>query len=378
MYNLIDIYQEKTHVVFDISGIKLKIKIKELEFFKHKKYEPKIKKYKYVHLMNNGLHSINIINFINKHFNNDEHCFIFPCVMLYKTQEKLNGTQNIFYCPLNNININAVDKIIIHGLMDVNLVRSLYKYKKLLQKTYWFIWGGDLYCAPKGKKDDYVRKNIAGILTSFDREIYEDKYGACKKYFDVTYPHDMTEEMLDGKEYKTEDYTHIQINNSTDETTLEMLDILSKFKDEKIKITTILSYTSKGHSNKQLEIMKKGYEIFGNKFNPIIEFMSKEDYAKHLASVDIYISNQNRQQGNGNATFIHSLGGKVFLKNNTSVYKKYNSIGIKIFDTYEISNMNFEEFCAFDEDEKQESIAILKERMKDETKIKQWSDFFNA
>ena len=35
------------------------------------------------------------------------------------------------------------------------------------------------------------------------------------------------------------------------------------------------------------------------------------------------------------------LGGKVFLKSNTSVYKKYNSIGMKIFDTYEISNVNW-------------------------------------
>ena len=72
------------------------------------------------------------------------------------------------------------------------------------------------------------------------------------------------------------------------------------------------------------------------------------------------------------------MGGKVFLKSDTSVYKKYNSIGMKIFDTYEISNLSFNEFCSFDENEKQKSIAILKERMKDETKVKQWDDFFKS
>ena len=106
--------------------------------------------------------------------------------------------------------------------------------------------------------------------------------------------------------------------------------------------------------------------------------MPKEEYVNHLASVNIYISNQNRQQGNGNATFIHSLGGKVFLKSDTSVYKKYNSIGMKIFDTYKIKDMNFKEFCAFNETEKQKSISILKERMKDETKVKQWREFFEV
>ena len=37
-----------------------------------------IKKYKYIHIMNNGLHSVTILEFIQKHFDNKEHCFIFP------------------------------------------------------------------------------------------------------------------------------------------------------------------------------------------------------------------------------------------------------------------------------------------------------------
>ena len=126
-----------------------------------------------------------------------------------------------------------------------------------------------------------------------------------------------------------------------------------------------------------MQIIKKGYEIFGNKFHPLIDFIPKEEYVNHLASIDIYISNQNRQQGNGNATFIYSLGGKVFLKNDTSVYKKYNSIGIKIFDTYQIKDLSFQEFCGFNAEEKQKSISLLKERMKDETKERQWRTFFN-
>lgn len=377
MTKLYKTYNEKFHKVYYIYGLKLKIKSKNLEIFNYIKFNSKIKDFKFVHIMNNGIHSINIINFINKYFNNKEHCFIFPGEMFFETQNKLKGISNIFHCSLKSIDFNSVNKIIVHGLFDSVLVKELYKYKKLLEKTYWFIWGGDLYSAPESKKDDFVRKNIAGILTSFDEEIYKKKYNKNIKCFDVTYPHEINEEMI-IKNLKKNNEVHVQINNSADITTLEMLDILSRFKNENIKISTILSYITVKQEDSRTQIIKKGYEIFGTKFNPITKFIPKEQYAQHLASVDIYISNQNRQQGNGNATFIHSLGGKIFLKSDTSIYKKYNSIGIKIFDTYEIKNMDFKEFCSFDESEKQKSISILKERMKDETKVKQWGDFFNA
>lgn len=65
------------------------------------------------------------------------------------------------------------------------------------------------------------------------------------------------------------------------------------------------------------------------------------------------------------------------MKSDTSVYQKYNSLGIKYYDTYSIPNLSWEEFCYSDKEEMQKSIQILKERMKDETKVKQWGEFFN-
>ena len=271
-------YDEK-YKIYNIMGLKIKIKSTKETLFKYKKHEKDIKKYKYVHLMNNGIHSVNIIKFINKYYDNTEHCFIFPCVMFEETMEKLAGIKNVYCCHFKSIKKNKVNKIIIHGLFDGVLVKRLYKNKHFLKKTYWFIWGGDLYSANRSVRDDFVRKNVAGILTSFDKEVYEEKYGTAKSYFDVTYPHDITDEMV--TQCKDNNITHIQINNSADETTLDMLDILSKFKDAPIKITTILSYITVGQKDLRLQIMKKGYDIFGNKFNPIIDFMSREEYANH-------------------------------------------------------------------------------------------------
>ena len=69
-------------------------------------------------------------------------------------------------------------------------------------------------------------------------------------------------------------------------------------------------------------------------------------------------------------------GGKVFTKKGTSVYEEYNKLGIKYFDTDTIKNLSFDEFVAYDLQTKEKTIALLKERMKDETKVRQWDKVF--
>ena len=48
------------------------------------------------------------------------------------------------------------------------------------------------------------------------------------------------------------------VNNSTDLTTLEMLDLLSKFKDENIIVTTNVSYETFNQQNVKQQILEKG------------------------------------------------------------------------------------------------------------------------
>lgn len=370
--------QEAHHIVIKFFGIKIKWKHDPSHLYPYKKRNPRIKSYKFVHVMNNGIHSVYVIKFINKYFNKlNEHCFLFPCHISDKIKNQLINEKHIFSTHIKNIKYKTTSKIIIHGLFDNNTIKSFYKNKKYLDKTYWFIWGGDLYHSIDSYRANYVYKNVAGIISCFDKEVYEEKFGLCKSYYDVTYPHQISHEMINFEKTK-HDYIHIQINNSADETTLEMLEKLSKFKEENIKITTILSYNSVGHKDVRLQIMKKGYDLFGLKFNPIIEFIPADEYANHLASVDIYISNQNRQQGNGNASFICSLGKKVFIKSDTPVYKKYNSLGICYYDTYDIDHMNFDQFCHLDKEITKQSVRILKARMCDDEKVRQWKNFFES
>ena len=332
-----------------------------------------LRKYKYVHVMTNGLHSLGIIKFINKYFNKREHCFIFP-ILFDQTKAKIKGISNCYNYQLEDIPVKKVKKIIFQGLWTLPFIKFLYYHRDYLKKSYWFIWGGDLYGAAEDEKSVYVRKHFRGVLTSFDYDYYRSKYGENKCY-DVTYPHAMNYDQIDFSTLPPHTGINILINNSADETTLEMLDILEKFKDEDINIYTVLSYISAHQTDPRLKIMKKGYEMYGSRFHPLIEFMPEKEYANFLASIDIYISNQDRAQGNGNATFICSLGGKVFTKSDTAIYRKYNSLGIKYFDTYTIKDLSFEEFTAYDEETRDQTVALLRERMKDQTKVKQWKEF---
>ena len=359
-----------------IRGVKNKVfrKKKKAPFRDVEAHRAILRKYKYIHVMNNGIHSIGILRFIQKYFDNDEHAFIFP-VFRTETQEKLADTEHVYHFYLTEIPWDTVDKVIFQGLFTPSHIEYLYAHAEVLKKCYWFIWGGDLY-REDTPEEAFVKKNFAGILTSFDYEVYKEKFGE-NKCFDVTYPHDVVEGMLhDSEEPSPEKPVRVLVNNSADETTLEMLDILSRYKEENIEVHTILSYVSANQKDMRLDIMYKGFTTFGLKFKPLMEFMSKEDYANFLNTMDIYISNQNRQQGNGNAAFLCSLGKKIFTKADTSVNIKYNSIGIRYFDTYSIPELTFEEFCHYDEEVKNETVKRLKYRMLESTKAKQWHDFF--
>lgn len=345
-------------------------------FFRRAHQRAVLKPYRFVHVMNNGIHSAGIVEFVNRNFDPAEHAFVFP-VTTAATRERLAGRSNVYQFGLDGLHPGGAQRIIFHGLFTDEVVTHLHRHPELLRRSSWFIWGGDLYNAPGDPVHNAVRRGFAGVITSFDRDVYTARYGDTPRFFDVAYPHELDEEMLDPRlAARKPGQVHIQINNSADETTLEMLDTLGRFRDEDIKVSTVLSYISHGQDDCRLQILRRGEAIFGAKFNPIMQFMPLAEYASHLSTVDVYISNQNRQQGNGNAAFICSLGGKVFVKSDTPVYRTYADRGIRYFDTYDIATMSFQELTARDPVEKAATTSLLRERMSEPYKVRQWGGLF--
>lgn len=297
---------------------------------------------KFVHLMFNDKFNKPFVDFLNSNFNSKEHLIL--CKKVFDQYPFPLGENVIKIDRFKKLNFNKCKKIICHSLFDNELVEYLYNHKKILkEKAYWVIWGGDLYNAPRDEKNDFVRKNLKGYLSDFDANYAQIKYNLSNKQFycvHAIFP--ITLKMIKNAKhsYKDCDYIKIQINNSCDKSTLGMLDNLAKFANENIRICTILSY---GDMKFKSEIIKKGKEIFGNKFEYIEEYMSPQNFANHLAKNDILILNQNRQQGVGNTIASIALGKKVFIKKEISTFSSLNDFGIKIFDSNEIANLTFEE-----------------------------------
>ena len=153
-------------------------------------------------------------------------------------------------------------------------------------------------------------------------------------------------DVLDSVSKVRKNYFQIQINNSCDKTTLDMLRVLAKFKDANIKVTTILSY---GQLDFKAPIIELGKNIFGDKFEYVENYMSPVGFANYLAQNDALILNQNRQQGVGNTVASLYLGNKVFIRKDVSTNRYFNEEGIKIYNSEDIENMTFAEFCRYDE-----------------------------
>lgn len=333
--------------------------------------------YKYIHILHKTIITSNIVKMLNLHFNPAEHAFIFNSGGDEETTGTLWGN-NIFYGNVSTLKINPeiTKRVIVYGLFSPRLSKYLYNHPKVLSLTYWAIMGGDLYSAPDNEIENEVRKNIAGIITTFDKSEYTKRFGN-KKTFDIVYNNPIAQYIEKPYKHVKNDPYKIMINNSTDETTLEMLDILSKYKDENIIITTNLSYETYGQTNVKEQIIQKGKEIYGNKFKPILKWQSPQQYVKFLSSVDIYISNQNRQQGVGNMSALMLLGKKIFVKSATTTYSGFSKMGIKVFDVAAIKKMSFEEFLQEKDTDINRNIQILNKRFSFDYQINLWEKIFN-
>ena len=361
----------KSKLKYFIKDLKQAIKIRVLKSININLINKKISNAKYVHIMFNDKFNKPFVSFLNRNFNQEEHIVL--CKRWFNEHEFPQG-KNVFEIKrLKGLKLPKSDKIICHSLFDVELVEYLYNNKNLLNKAYWVIWGGDLYNAKRDKINDYVRQNFKGYIGESEKKTLFERYGIAATFYKPYYTFPISPSVLNHIKVSRHDYIKIQINNSCDDSTLEMLDILFKFKDKNIKITTILSY---GKLEYKQRIINKGKELFGDRFEYIDKYLPSGEYASYLSENDILILNQNRQQGFGNVVASLYLGKKVYIKSDISLYEYFKNNGVKIYNTNDICSMEFDEFIA-NNSSVQNQNGVLK--FFDEKYLaKLWGEFFDA
>ena len=297
------------------------------------------------------------VEFTNKNFEENNHHFLF-CSNKSEQVLYTNATiKNVFHDNEYFIsNMQNAEKIILHGIWYDELCEMLLLDPSFLKKTYWVMWGGDFYFP---EKQSFLKKQVIkkmGHLITYikgDYELVKESYSVtATQYKCFMYPSNLYKEYdLKSKKCKT---INIQVGNSADYTNnhLEIFEKLKKYKNEDINIFVPLSY---GNQEYAKDVIKKGNEIFKNKFTALTHLMPLEKYIEFLGAIDIAIFAHKRQQTMGNASTLLGLGKKVYMRGDTTSFHFFSDIGVKVFD---IDNI---ELKALSNDEKNKNNHNIRE-----------------
>ena len=133
---------------------------------------------------------------------------------------------------------------------------------------------------------------------------------------------------------------NILVGNSANPTNnhIDVFIKLSKINLGDRKVYVPLSYS--GSDEYISLVIKKGRQLLGDNFVPIIDFMPLGKYNEILLSCGTLIFNHVRQQGVGNIITLGYLGANMFLNHKSPVYKYYKKVGITVKPLKELNEFS--------------------------------------
>ncbi|WP_166921703.1 TDP-N-acetylfucosamine:lipid II N-acetylfucosaminyltransferase family protein [Flavobacterium poyangense] len=138
------------------------------------------------------------------------------------------------------------------------------------------------------------------------------------------------EQILDISKEVNENKKTILIGNSGS-ITGNHLDVFDKIKEYNLTAEKIIAPLNYGDSEYINIVTDKGYEDFPDKFWPLLEFISLDQYNTILQDVGVAIFNNRRQQALGNIIALLWMGAKVFLSKLNTFYTFLKRTGIHIY-----------------------------------------------
>ena len=293
------------------------------------------------------------IKLINDNFRFERHEFI---VFGKVDEDILPPDTAVYRSPLKKClslsrSMYSADKIILHGLFNINLLHILTLQPWLLKKCNWVIWGGDLYTYNSSRKnwcyykDEFFRRfvirRIGGLITYIpgDVDLARKWYGAKGKHIECIMYQSNVFIPQPVKEKKSNLKTILVGNSATPSNNHEF--VFAKLAEQDLegwRIVVPLSYGENAYAEK---IIKFGEELFGDRFEPLTEFLPYEDYLQLLSDVDIAVFAHDRQQAMGNTITLLGMGKTVYMKHNTTqaVFLKNQNIRLGDVDNLGLSTI---------------------------------------
>lgn len=349
-----------------------------------------------LHFLGDSPYSNKFIEYVSSNFACQEHKFVFisPNELKYVTQKDnvLEYRRNSFFDSIKIIKSllkkYKPQKIFLHSLSNLNLFPILLSSKKVIK--YWIVWGGDIYSFVDWNLYDIETENIIGKSTnkkSIKQRILkcirkiaikkldyiginETEFSIIRKYFNMDakrvnfkYPNpaQAINTELGVNDSRTLKSSKVILLGNSGDPANNHISILRKLKniDCDYKVIVPLSY---GSNKKYIETVKQcGSELLGERFVPLMNFMSSDEYSKLLSTVDVGMMNHYRQQAAGNLRILLSQGKKVYLNETNPLYHYYTTEGIQLskIDDCKFNSSIFEEYSEEVKEQNKKAIEDL-------------------
>ena len=266
----------------------------------------------------------------------------------------------------------------------------------------WIFWGADVFDLPDFRNGHYLentstflnRKEISQSMVAkgifmlkeikkkyhelvnlreyqkalkrvdfFAHYIYDD-YLTIKNYFKAGFSYiDFTYGTVEQFTFQFNpdtavSETNILIGNSANPANnhLDAIQLLSDVHLEHSKVYVPLSYS--GSEEYISRVISGGKRILGDKFTPLLDFLTNEEYNSILRSVGFAIMAHKRSQAWGNIIALLWKGVKVFMCRESNLYKSLNRLGFKIYTLNEIGEFSFKNLLTLDERSLNQSLLL--------------------
>lgn len=323
-----------------------------------------------IHYMpiNSPIFNGELIKLINDNIRGD-HSHLF--VMSDKeTYDKLSGVyDNLKHVPKITLGMvndsSSYDTVIMHS-MFLNDCEILRLKNCVIKKMIWCIWGHDLYrkIIWRGKRNiikNLLYRCVAKLFVRFKlRKLkavaasFQGDFAKINEICDYSVP--ILQVPYTSGFYKS-DIERLRVDDIPDKRPIKImighsgyhflqhkkyLDMLSKYKNENIKIVLPLAYGIKGYikdvTNYALSIYEK------DKLDIISELMPSDKYISFASTVDIAIFDYDHQAALGNIFLLSYLNKKIYLSEKGIIYKELVKNDIKVHKCSQIPLCSLDEF----------------------------------
>ncbi len=284
--------------------------------------------------------------------------------------------------------LSGFSAVIFHNIINQYKIDFLANRKEKL-KYHWMIWGADLYSFPGLSRNilpismEYLKRNstfiknftrfiydnypntynIVYIITHFKKSPIYRTLSYCKKFasvstiispeidlvkkwinpnvVDVPFRYSTIEKLVAGDLNSLCNGDNFLLGNSAtiENNHLDTFSIISKSDINKELLFCPLSYGGPGFKNYARDITLAGKNIFGDRFIPLTEFLSNDEYVEIIEKCGNVIMNHLRQQALGNIIASMWKGARVYFNELSPVYAYYKSLGLTVYTLSDIPNL---------------------------------------